>query len=239
MRQISRICVGIIATFALALTTAGAAAETRLTPHRAHYKVKISVVSGRLDTELRATEHGYVATHVIRPVGVSKVLTRGEMNVTSEFIPESDGVRPVRYHAIDTIRDEPEADIEFDWTSNVASGTVGNDRVEFHLDGISHDSVSIQYELMYDLLNGGPSSQYTLFDVEKMRVANVRNVGTRTVKTDAGTFEVVGIQHQREGSSRVTTLWCARELGYLPVVVEQHRKGKLNFRATLEEYDRT
>jgi hypothetical protein len=207
-----------------------------LTPHTAQYKVRISVVSGQLNTELRATGDGYVATHVVRPTGISRLITRGMMSVSSEFITESDGVKPVKYHAVDTIRNDPETDIRFDWTTNQASGSVGEDDVVLQLDGISHDSVSIQYELMHDLINGGPSDTYVLFHVDKMRVANVRNVGMKDVKTKAGQYEVVGIQHQREGSSRVTTLWCAPTLDYLPVVIEQHRKGKLNFRATLTSY---
>jgi hypothetical protein len=142
----------------------------------------------------------------------------------------------VTYHAVDTIRDDPETHIIFDWNTNEASGTVGNEDVLLHLDGIAHDGVSIQYELMYDLLNGGPDSSYVLFDVDKMRVANVRNVGTRNFKTKAGEYEAVGIQHQKQGSSRVTTLWCAPDLNYLPVVIEQHRKDKLKFRATLTSY---
>ena len=147
-----------------------------------------------------------------------------------------DGVRPVSYHAIDTIRDDPEAHITFDWDTNQASGKVGDDDVVLQLDGLSHDAVSIQYELMHDLINDQPSASYVLFDVDKMRVANVRNVGTKSVETKAGQFDVVGIEHQKEGSSRTTTLWCAPELDYLPVVIEQHRKGKLNFRASLTNY---
>ena len=52
--------------FLLAVTTlwtGGAQAAGILTPHTAQYKVKISVVSGRLSTELRATKDGYVANH--------------------------------------------------------------------------------------------------------------------------------------------------------------------------------
>lgn len=229
-----------LSRFVLLLAVTGLAAWPAfagdLTPHKAEYKVKISVVSGQLNTELRATEDGYLATHVIKPVGISRMITRGTMNVSSEFTTETDGVKPVKYHAVDTIRHDPETDIRFDWTTNQASGTVGDDEILLQLDGISHDSVSIQYELMHDLLNGGPSDTYVLFDVDKMRVANVRNVGTKEVKTKAGRYEVVGIQHQKDGSSRVTTLWCAPALDYLPVVIEQHRKGKLNFRATLTSY---
>lgn len=233
MKQLSRIVLALVlaATFALPLARAN-----ELMPHRAEYKVKISVVSGQLNTELKATDTGYAATHVIKPTGLSKMITNGRMSVSSTFRAEAHGVKPVTYHAIDTIGDDPETHITFDWDTNEASGTVGDEDVLLHLDGIAHDSVSIQYALMYDLLNGGPDSTYVLFDVDKMRVAEVRNVGTKQVKTKAGQFDVVGIQHQKQGSSRVTTLWCARELGYLPVIIEQHRKGKLNFRATLTEY---
>ena len=212
------------------------AAATELTPHRAEYKVRISVVSGQLNTELKVTDEGYVATHVVKPTGLSRVVTNGEIFVTSTFAPVADGVRPIRYRAINTIKDEPEANIEFDWSAHVATGTVGSVPVELPLDGPSHDAVSIQYELMLDLLNKKPSESYVLFDVEKMRAAQIRQVGSSTVKTGAGQFEVVGIQHQKEGSSRITTMWCAPELDYLPVVIEQHRDGKLRFRATLSSY---
>ena len=225
----------ILLTTALSLV-AGAAAAVELTPHQAEYKVRISVVSGQLNTELRADETSYVATHVVKPTGMSRVITRGRMQVSSKFTTAADDVRPVTYHAIDTIKDDPEAHITFDWDTNQARGTVGEEDVVLQLDGLSHDAVSIQYQLMLDLINDRPNASYVLFDVDKMRVANVRNVGTKTVKTKAGQFEVVGIEHQKEGSSRTTTLWCAAELGYLPVIIEQHRKGKLNFSASLTKY---
>lgn len=232
MRYLFRIAVALL-FFAMGALPATA---SDLTPHRAQYKVKIAVVAGQLDTELRRTDAGFVAHHVIKPTGVSRMLTRGTMDVSSTFTSVATGVKPVFYHAIDTIRKEPEARIRFDWDTNQASGTVGDEDVVMQLDGVSHDAVSIQYELMHDLVNGGPDATYVIFDVEKMRVVNVRNSGRKTLDTPAGRFEVVGIEHQKEGSSRVTTLWCAAELGYLPVVIERHRKGKLIFRATLTEY---
>ena len=213
-----------------------ALANPVLTPHTAEYKVKISGVSGRLNTELRQTETGYSAQHIVQPTGLVRIIARGKMDVTSEFDITPTGVKPVRFHEVDTIRDEPEVDLEFNWTRNEAFGTVGEDEVRLQLDGIAHDNVSIQYALMHDLLTDKRSDQYTLFDIDKMRVANVSNVGEKEVKTKAGTFLAVGIQHQKEGSSRTTTLWCAKELDYLPVVIEQHRKGKLTFRASLVSY---
>lgn len=226
----------LLAVFILTVVASHAAAATTLTPHTAQYKVKISVVSGQLNTELRKSEHGFIAHHIIKPTGLSRLISRGKMDVTSEFTTESDGVKPVRFQSVDTIRDDPDVDLNFDWTTNEVTGTVGDDDVLQELKGIAHDNVSIQYELMHDLLNGGQSDQYTLFDIDKMRTATVTNAGEKEVKTKAGRFTAVGIRHQKEGSSRTTTLWCVEKLGYLPVIIEQHRKGKLKFRATLVKY---
>ena len=231
--------IRVMVTATLSLLAGSALAGGGLMPHVAEYKVRISVVSGRLNTELRETENGYLAHHLIRPTGMSRILTRGEMDVTSEFSSENGGIKPDRYRAIDTIGDDPPVDLSFDWATNSASGTVGEEDVVLQLEGLSYDNVSIQYALMNDLLNDKVADKYVLFDVDKMRIANVTSAGSRQVKTRAGTFTAIGIQHQKEGSSRITTLWCVEELGYLPVIIEQHRKGKLNFQATLVEYTPT
>ena len=69
-------------------------AEQSLVPHKAEYKVKISALSGRLNTELRETADGFAAQHVIKPSGFARVLARGKMDVTSNFSVTDRGVRP-------------------------------------------------------------------------------------------------------------------------------------------------
>jgi len=221
------------------MLAAPAAAHASLTPHTAVYKVKIKVVSGRLHTELRRTADGYVANHVIMPTGMARLISRGKMDVRSEFVNTANGVRPIEYESIDTIRDDPHVDLTFDWEKHQATGTVDGSPVTYPLTGITYDSVSIQYALMQDLLNGGVGAHYSLFDLDETKHVYASNIGTKQVSTKAGKFTAVGIQHQKEGSSRITTLWCVEALGYLPVIIEQHRKGKLNFRATLVQYTPT
>ncbi len=77
--------VRLITALIVVFAAGQVAAETTLTPHTAQYKVRISVVSGQLNTELRKTADGYVANHVIKPTGISRIITRGTMNVTSTF----------------------------------------------------------------------------------------------------------------------------------------------------------
>ena len=212
-------------------------ASGELTPHTAEYRIKISVVGGRLSTELKSTDSGYVARHFVEPTGMSKIIAHGDITEISEFAAGDDGIYPIAYQTNDTIdKDDPRADIRFDWNTFEASGTVNDEEFHTSLDRLRQDRVSIQYALMHDLLNDQLSAQYYLFEADKIKTLNVRSIGTRQIEVPAGTFTAVGIQHQAENSSRVTTLWCAEELGYLPVVIEQHRKGKLRVRATLRRY---
>lgn len=226
-----------LGAFALAMYATPALAASKLRPHTAEYNVKISVVSGRLHTSLKQTEAGFTAEHKIAPTGMSRLIARGKIAEVSEFTSSSDGLQPVAYRSTDTLsRDKVNADIRFDWDSNQAFGTVNGEDFEAELAGFSHDRVSIQYQLMHDLLNDEPSEKYRMFEVDKQKVLNIRLIESKTVKVRAGKYEAIGIQHQAENSSRVTTLWCVEELGFLPVVIEQHRKGKLRVRATLRKY---
>jgi len=214
-----------------------ALATAPLTPHAAEYKVRISIVGGRLLTELSQTDDGFVARHAIAPTGLSRLVARGSISEVAEFSAGESGVIPLSYQSDDTLdRDEVHARVLFNWEANEASGTLNDAPLVMALEGLTHDRISIQYALMHDLLNGRLDSEYRMFEVDELKTINVRSIGSKEVDVPAGRFMAVGIQHQSIGSSRVTTLWCVEELGFLPVVIEQHRKGKLRVRATLRSY---
>lgn len=214
----------------------GTAGET-LTPHSAEYKVKISVLTGVLNTRLVATGESFTATHELRPVGVAKLLVDGEIIESARFVAVADGVVPQHYSSKNTFDDEPEQiELDFDWQGHSVSGTANGQAVLQDLADPVHDRISIQYEMMLDLLHDEIGGPYRLFEVDKIKTLRVKNIGEREVRTELGVYTAVGIQHQTAGSSRVTTLWCAPELGYLPVIIEQHKNGKRNLQATLQSY---
>ena len=69
----------------LLMLPAAANAEKALTPYSAEYKVKISVLSGRLTTDLRANGDGFQATHVIKPTGLARMFKGGVISETSRL----------------------------------------------------------------------------------------------------------------------------------------------------------
>ncbi len=213
-------------------------AQPMLRPHVAEYKVDISVLSGMLRTELRPIENGYRATHVVKATGLSRLLAGGAIRDHSEFEITAHGIRPIRFQSDDSVtRDRVKADIEFDWPQGEARGSVNENAFLFALSEPMHDRISLQYALMLDLINGDAQSHYVLFEIDDLKSLEVRIVGERTIKVPAGKFTAIGIEHQATASKRITTLWCVAELGYLPVIIEQHRKGKLRMRAVLKKYE--
>ena len=222
---------------ALLLLLALPAAADGLVPHAAQYKIKISLLGGVLDTRVYDVGEGYMARSVITPTGLASVLMNGSIVEQSEFRLLPAGIRPRHYESVDTLSKDPKTmNFDFDWDEQVVTGDINDEDFRFDFEGAVHDRVSIQYELMLDLLNGDEAQHYSLLDGDELKELTVKNIGTKRVRVPFGEFEAVGIQHRAGESSRVSTLWCVEELGYLPVIIEQHRKGKLRVRAELTDY---
>lgn len=234
-----RLIRAFVATLVVLFCTP-AFSDQLLTPHIAVYKIKVKVLSGQLKTEVRQTDEGYSAQSVLKAAGLASIFVRGDVVERSVFTTGAEGVRPLRYSSSDKISKEDKfMEFTFDWNQKEVTGTINDEEIELKLDGLVHDRVSIQYELMLDLLNGRQSNEYLLLDDDESKVLAITNIGIKTVKVPFGKFEAVGIQHRKKESKsdRVTTLWCVAELDYLPVMIEQHRKGKLRVRAVLTDYE--
>jgi hypothetical protein len=218
-----------------------AGASTRLTPHAAEYKVKISILGGRLSTRLSATEEGYEANYLVEPKGLAAIIANGNIEATSHFVDTTIGFLPDRHQTADSISDDKiQATLDFDWDTEAETGTVtgqlNGEDVEQSLDSIVHDFVTLQYEIARDLKNGTIEDEYILFEPDELKPVEISTVGNDRLKVPYGQFDVIGVRHQGKGSSRTTTFWFAPDLDYIPIVIERHRKGKTLFRAVLDEY---
>ena len=81
--------------------------EPVLLAYSAEYKVKISILSGRLTTDLRRTEDGYEAEHVVRPSGLAKLIRNGVISEKSRFSQTSEGIKASWYQSVDTLSSDP------------------------------------------------------------------------------------------------------------------------------------
>jgi len=228
----------ILMLFVMALAVDGVAFSAEsLTPHAAEYKVRISILGGKLSTRIEATDDGYYAQSSIVATGMSRIIASGTIRESSAMTVSGEVLRPAQFRSVDTLsKGGQTVDLKFDWDALSVGGLIDSADFQAELDGDVHDRVSLQYGLMLDLVSGIERGEYALQDAERLKLLSITNIGTRSVDVPFGRFEAIGIQHQAENSSRITTLWCVEELGYLPVIIEQHRKGKRQMRATLTSY---
>ena len=223
---------------------------------RAEYKIRMSGISGRLETVVSVDEGTVSATHAVRATGFASLFAGGKIVETTRFRVAEDRVVPLSYESEDTLsRDKGQLSLQFDTTEGTVIGALSpRGETPIAIDTVYTpgllDRVAIQYQLMLDLQSGEtatdpgeaggdsdtPASRYTLFDPEQSKDIDITLIGTRDIRANGETHTAVGVRHQSPGSSRRTELWCAPALGYLPVLIEQYRKDKLRVRATLESY---
>lgn len=221
----------------LLLATAVAAQTPVLTPFEAKYKVRIKGLSGKMTMALRTSEDGFTAASTIKPRGIASVLARGRLDETSNFRINDQRVVPLDYTMRDTIaRNDKSASMQFDWAAKMAAGEDDDGLFEHAIDMATYDRASIQYALMLDLLNGRSATHYTMLDGDRRKALNITHLGDSVVEAPYGKFTVRGVQHQTEGSSRKTILYCAAALGYLPVRIEQYKNDELQIQADLAEH---
>ena len=228
----------LVVTFGcLLLATAVTAQAPLLTPFEAKYKVRIKGLSGKMSMALRTSDEGFVAASTIKPRGIASVFARGRLDETSHFRVNDERVVPLDYQMRDTIaRNDKSATMQFDWEAGTAAGENEDGPFEHPIDMATYDRASIQYALMLDLLNGRSATHYTMLDGDRRKALNITHLGDSVVDTPHGKFTVRGVQHQTDGSSRKTILYCAPALGFLPVRIEQYKNDKLQIQADLSEH---
>jgi len=128
--------------------------------------------------------------------------------------------------------------LEFDWDAKQVRGMAGSKKVEQPLETGTLDPLSVQIELMKDLVAGEPPKSFLLFDKHEATRYDYTRERTETLQTDLGRLETVVYRSDRPGSNRVTHLWLAPSLGYIPVRGERWSKGSIDFSLTIRKLTR-
>ncbi len=226
-RRTAGAVLAILLAMLCLLPRVGATEPSTLAAFEATFKVKMKGLRGEMRMSLREADEGFAAVSILEPKGIARVFARGRVEEAAQFTLSDGRLVPASYRSRDTVsRDERFAQIDYDWSDDRARGSDEDGAFDHPVDETAFDRVTLQYALMLDLANGAGRQAYSLVDGSRLKKLDVRIVGEKRIDVPYGEFDVVMLQHQAQGSSRVMTLWCAPELGYLPVRIEQHRKGK-------------
>jgi hypothetical protein len=217
--------------------TALAQAQGAYPEFEAVYKAKVKIFGGEARMSTKQESPGaYVFEYSIKPGSFVRLFVKGTMNETSQFTLVDGRPRTNHYVLINTIGKNPRnGEVQFDWERNVVSGNYKDKVIDMPLPENAVDRAMLHIVLMADLRHGDLRESYAVYDKDEFMSISVEKLGEETVKIPLGTYETVILQHTSPDGSAVGKLWCARELGYLPVLMEARDDGSKVFHAKLVE----
>lgn len=209
------------------------------TPFEIEYEVGNNLISaGSALLSLSQQGDEWVYSLTTKPSGIFKLTGKGKIQEISVMnASDSAPALPQRY----TYRQDEEAkrsvDAWFNWNDNeIKYRKRGEETVEPFSDPIL-DRLSVTLAIMEQLKTGFKHAELQVFDNGRIKTVVFNNEKTEMMNTRLGRTEVIRVRsHNRDGArTRETITWFAPEFGYVPVKIEQHKRGKLVARLTLSK----
>jgi hypothetical protein len=219
----------LLALLIIAAMPATIAAAVTPTPFAATYSVSFrGMNAGELRSTLRSEKPGeFIYETRAKPSGLARLVISSKAIERSVMRIDGNGVRPLSWFSDDgKSGTEGDGALEFAWGEERVSGIVEGNRVELHTEPMLQDRLSMQIAVITAMLRAEQFDSIAIIDDEIKRYSYTRT-GAERIRTSAGEFETVVYESTRPGSSRLSRVWHAPALGYVPVRAEQVRKGKI------------
>jgi hypothetical protein len=165
----------------------------------------------------------------IQAHGLFRLVFPDALIQSSTFTLDGGRVIPLHYQESGQARDHSDdVDLTFDRSSSRVHGTSQTHPVDEPLEAGIQDPMSVQIELMQELQAGLAPTQFKLFDKDQAKEYFYTRERDEVLKTPLGALDTVVYRSDRPGSDRVTRLWLAPKLNYLPLQAARSRKGSVD-----------
>lgn len=234
----------IVATLAFAASGAfaqsKATSELNVAPFKATYSVEYrGIRAGTLDFALRESGNKFIYESIAHPRGLARIVVNNNLREATEFILEGGVIVPRSYELDDGSRStSDDTRLTFDWSTLKAIGTHEDKPIELALSAGIQDRMSAQVAVIQGLAAGKLPEKISFIDRNEIKEYTYKREREEKLKTPLGDLDTVVVQSSRPGSSRVSRLWYAPSLGYVPVRGEQERKGKVETVFAIESLER-
>jgi hypothetical protein len=203
----------------------------------ASYSIRFGAFKGEVDMELSLQDSAgeYLFRIESRARGLARLVQPGTATEESRFLIEDGAITPLEYH-LDGGRKSAHdnSDVVFDWQELVAYSTYEDEATTLQLTPDVRDRLSTDIFLMMQLAAGSPPAEFKIAEKNAVRNYEFNRLGEETIATPAGEFQTVKYLRHRVGSSRSTRIWYAIDKNYLPVRIEQLKRGEISIVSVAE-----
>jgi Protein of unknown function (DUF3108). len=228
----------------LALSSSATHADTgtSLQPYTARYQVSYRGLNGgEIEASFRRGDGNGLWQYETRafPSLLGRLAVSSQAHESSTMLVSANGVRPLSF-AFDDGSSGASKDVrlDYDWSGGKVTGSAEGKPVAITLLPDTQDTASVQAAMIQARLAGRKPSSFRIITGGKLREYRYWFEGKEQVMTPFGQVEAEVWLNQREGSSRLSKVWHAPSLGFVPVQAIQYRKGNPEVQMKLLKLER-
>jgi hypothetical protein len=224
------------------LTASASRADPGLKPYTARYHVSYRGLSGgEIESSFRPGQRAGLWLYETRvyPNFFGRIAVSTQAHETSTMQVTDHGVRPLSFSFNDGASDrKKDVQLTYDWSAGKLTGVAEGKPVAFDLEPGVQDTASVQAAMIQERLAGRKPQSFKIVTGGKLREYRYWLEGTQQVMTPFGQVDAEVWANQRDGSTRVSKVWHAPSLGFLPVQAIQYRKGNPEVQMKLVRLER-
>ena len=232
----SRISVISLTLLATTVSMSGHAAEL-LKPYNALYKVARNDIGiGKLTFTLARNDQGaFVYESTRMPNAFVSLFKPDVIKERSQCRLQNGSIQPLNYSYSQTGGSKERfVNMTFDWQTNRVTNHVNNKPWSMSIPDNTQDKLGYLLAIMLDVSRGKTSMSYHIADGGKLKTYDIRVIGEETLLTSSGKIDTVMIKRiLPKKKKRSTVIWLAKQLGYLPVKIQQNEKNDVVYSMTL------
>lgn len=147
---------------------------------------------------------------------------------STHFSWENGKIKPRSYqYDINEGKRKRTGHIVFDWPNHKVLSMNPRDPFQYAIEDNFQDKLTHVLMLRRDLLkNRTDHFNYTVATGDKVQTYNFKMIGEEVLHTDMGKIDTIKLQTITHGT-RVTTIWFAKKMHFIPVKISQQRDGKV------------
>jgi hypothetical protein len=219
---------GMLAQAQGTAATPSASAQT-MQPYTARYQVSYRGLSGgEIESSFKRGAGAGQWQYETRafPNLFGRIAVSPQAREISTMVITSTGVRPMSFSFNDGSQSSTkDVRLNYDWAARTVTGDAEGKPVTFTLAPGTQDTASVQAAMIQERLAGRKPQSFRIITGNKMRDYRYWQEGTAQVMTPFGQVETEVWANQRDGSKRVSKVWHAPSLGFVPVQAIQYNKG--------------
>lgn len=215
-----------------------AADDETMQPFEVEYDVGNNLITaGSAKLSLKQVGDEWIYSLSTLPSGIFKLTGRGTIQELSVLEYTGQQLITKRYSYRQDNEAKRSMDAWFDWKTNEVTYRNRGEEIVKKIDDPILDRLSATLSIRAQLRAGFDEAVLQVFDGGDIKTVVFENEGTETLNTRLGRQEAIRVKsYSRDGSrKRMTTTWFAPALNFVPVVIEQHKQGKLVARLTISK----